>query len=269
MNVKTANRDRENIMILLVLFFVLLLFSGCAALRTVVKGPPLTAQQIRAILSEIDDQQERVSSFYTLGTVLLKDGILEAEADALIVGTRDPFRLKIELTHSWGKPLLHILVDGGHLAVLSFKDRKLYVGTLSPETLSRFLPGGLDASMTWAVLRGYPDLLQSSNIISREANRILVLDGKGTVIQSVDLSEEDRTPTKVRYLRQGVQVDYEGYRSDGEIRYAQEIRVDRPENNKSSILTRKKTVFNKAIPEAIFALKRPPNFDEVSIEEIH
>ena len=105
---KNSKRERKGVILLLVPFFVCMLLTGCAAVRTLMKGPPLTADRIDAILAGIDDQQAQVSSFYTLGKVLLKDGILEAEADALIVGTREPFRLKIELTHSWGKPLLHI-----------------------------------------------------------------------------------------------------------------------------------------------------------------
>lgn len=268
MNLKKPNRDLERAILFLVPFFVFFIFPGCAALRTAMKGTPLTAGQIDAILSEIDDQQARVSTFYSIGTVLLKDGILEAESDALIVGTGEPFRIKIELTHSWGKPLLHVLVDGDRMEVLSFKDRKLYAGAFSPEALARFFPGGLDTPMVWAVLRGYPSVLQSTNIISREANRFLVLDGKGIEMQRVDLCEENNIPTKVRFLRQGVLVSYKGFQSDGGIRYAQEVSVEHPESNKSLVLTRKKTVFNKTIPEAIFTLKKPPHFDEASIEEI-
>jgi len=232
------------------------------------QGPPLTADRIDAILAGIDDQQAQVSSFYTLGKVLLKDGILEAEADALILGTRDPFRIKIELTHSWGKPLLHILVDHDRLEVLSFKDRKRYAGNLNPGALSRFFPGEPDISMIWAALRGYPAVLQSGNIVSRKAGELIVIDDKGKEIQSLALSEEKDIPAKVRFPLQGVQVTYTAYQSDGEIRYAREVRVEHTESNKSLILTRKKTVFNKTIPEAIFSLKKPPHFDEANLEEM-
>ncbi len=265
---KNSKRERKGLILLLVPFFVTLLLPGCAAVRTLMKGPPLTADRIEAILSDIDDQQARVSSFYAIGKVLLKDGILEAEADALIVGTRDPFRLKIELTHSWGKPLLHILVDRDRLKVLSFRDRKLYAGTLTPDALSRFLPGELDISMIWAALRGYPAVLQSKHIISREADRVLVVDDKGTELQSLDLRKGKNTPIKVRFALQGVKATYRSYQSDGEIRYAREVRVEHPESNKSLILIRKKTVFNKTIPEAIFSLKEPPHFDEAGLEEM-
>ena len=265
---KKPKRDGARIILLLVSFFVLALLPGCAALRTVVKGPPLTDPQIDAIVSKIDQQQALVSSFYSSGTALFKDGILEAEADALIVGTGEPLRLKIELTHSWGKPLLHVLVDRARLEVLSFKDRKLYVGTFSPDALSGFLPGGLDARMIWAVLRGYPALLQSSDIISREAGRLIVLDERGSELQIVNLGGEKKDPAAFRLIRQGVKVTFEDYQSIGAILFARKVGIEHPESNKSLVLTRKKTVFNKTIPEAIFALEKPPHFDEASIEEI-
>ena len=261
MNMKKPVRDRKRMILFFVLFFAFAVFPGCAALRTAVKGPPLTTRQIDAIVSEIDRQQARVSSFFSSGTVLFKDGILEAEADALIVGTGEPFRLKIELTHSWGKPLLHILVDRKRLEVLSFKERKHYVGTFSPEALSRFLPGGLDAGMIWAVLRGYPALLPSSNIISREAKRLIVLDERGGTLQTVNVAGGKRIPVAIRLFRQGVKATFEDYQSKEGILFAGRVGIEHPESNKSLVLIRKRTVFNKNIPEEIFLLNKPTHFD--------
>ena len=51
-----------------------------------------------AITSNLRNQEGMVSTFYTSGTVMVKDWKWESEANTLIAGMRDPFRVKIEIT---------------------------------------------------------------------------------------------------------------------------------------------------------------------------
>lgn len=268
MTTKKSIRDRRRAVLLLVPFFVAVISTGCTRLLMGPKGPPMTQQQIEAAISEIETQQSRVSSFYATGLIRLKGGFLETESNALIVGTRQPLKVKMEFTHSWGQPLLHVLVAQGRLEILSFKDRKLYVGPFTPGAMAKLFPGGLETPMVWSVLRGYPDVLPSTNIRSRDANRILVFDEKGREIQGLSFSDDLVMPERVSLIRQGVQVSFKDYRSQGDILFAQEVGVSYPEGKRTLVLTRKKTVFNKAIPEEIFSLKKPPHFEEVDFGEI-
>ncbi|MFZ7112087.1 MAG: hypothetical protein ACOWYE_10430 [Desulfatiglandales bacterium] len=268
MNFMKLETERRRPVLFLFLFSAFTFFYGCAALRPVPEGPPLTSQQVGAILSEMALQQARVSSFYSQGKVVMKDGLLEAESDILIVGNREPLRIRVEFTHPWGKPLLHVLIDDMRLNVLSFRDKKCYSGAFSPDALSGFFPGGLERSMIWAVLRGYPDLFAYNHILSSEANRILVLDERGVEIQRVTISEKHGIPEKVDLMRQGVQLAFWDYRSEGGVLYARRERITHPESNKTLSLQRTTTVFNKPIPAELFLLEKPPHFEQADLEDI-
>lgn len=260
-------RDRGRMLLFSVPVFFFLFWGGCSFLK-IPKKPPVSADQISALLSEMKTQQDRVSTFYSNGQVSLKDGLLERESDILVVGTHSPFQVKIELTHSWGKPLLHVLISQDRLEVLSFKDQKFYVGAFTPEALSRFFPAPLEEGYVWAALRGYPAILVPDPIVSGEANRLRVLNEREEVVQTLDLSGPDAPPRRIRLPLLGIDMIFLDYQREEGICFAREVRVERPEEKKALILTRKKTVFNKPIPEEIFRLEKPPHFTQAGIDEI-
>ena len=82
----------------LLFFFISTFFSSCSTLYQSGFQRTLSLQEIEAILSDIKEQEESVSSFYTLGHIMVKGWIWDSEADILIAGIRDPFQLKIEIT---------------------------------------------------------------------------------------------------------------------------------------------------------------------------
>jgi hypothetical protein len=178
----------------LMLFGLVLSLTGCALVREGSFSPPLTDQQLGAVISRLKDQEARVKSFFSQGTLLLKDWYWEAETRVLIVGLRDPFRVKVEITHGWGQPILHVLVDQKRLEVLSFQENRLYVGRFTPQALSRFFPGDLDSDLIWTVLRGYPGISPRTKTFSPGRNRISFADEKGEEIEGMDLHPEDLRP---------------------------------------------------------------------------
>ena len=95
-------------------FFLLWIapFAGCAAIAPSLIQKPFSDTQVETIVSRIQEQDKKVSSFYRVGRVLAKKGLWEQEARVLIAGTKAPFRIKVELTHPWGQPIAHILVLG-------------------------------------------------------------------------------------------------------------------------------------------------------------
>jgi len=254
--------------LLLSLFALQVFLFGCAALHPYPSGKPFSRELIQSVITRSRVQQDLVSSFYCAGKVFFKDGLLKGESEALVVGTRDPFRIKIELTHSWGKPLLHILLDEDHLAILSFRDRKFYEGPFSPTAFSRFLPGGkIDQNTIWGVMRGYPILPVPGKAVSSRGGRILFLDEKGEVTQIAEQIGDGLAPGRIRLPRQGINVTFQDYQSKGEVRFARAVRIDCPGDDRALIFRREKGVFNKTIPEGIFRLEPPPFFQHEPLEE--
>jgi hypothetical protein len=241
----------------------LTLMPGCATVYRAPAPGPLGHQKALEILSGMRDQDKRVTSFYSLGNLHVKKWYGGSEADILVAGTRGPLRIKIEITHPWGRPILHILIDRNKLRILSFEEKRFYVGPFSTEALSRFLPGDLNADLIWAVLRGYPGLLNHQRMISRKTNQIILLNDRAEEVEIIDLRDEDLSPITVHFPVQGVRLAFEDYRNVGGIRHAGEVRVDQGKEKKGLTLKSKRMVFNRAIPNEIFSLEKPPAFQTV------
>ena len=245
-----------------------LLSIGCAAVyRPVSKGPSLP-YDAADLISRMVDQEDRVSSFYASGTVLIKGWAWQSEADLLIAGTRDPLKIKIEVTHPWGKPILHILIDDKKLEVLSFDEKRIYLGNLTAESLSRFLPMEFcDHNLIWSVLRGYPHIAGYDRITSSGMYRINLMNQEGMDIEIIDLYAEDLLPKRVLFPEGSLDISFSGFKENDGIYYAAEVMVNNIKGGKDLVLKRKKMVFNKPIPDQIFILEKPTTFDIVYMDE--
>jgi hypothetical protein len=246
----------------LLTFFLLLTLSNCA---TIYK--PLEDKDVEVILSRIQAQEDKVYSFYSSGGISIQDRNWESESHVLIAGNRNPFKIKIEVTHPWGRPIVHILIDGKNLQVLSFPEKKLYLGAFTPEALSRFLPGELDANLVWAALRGYPHLLAHYRTTSIRANQIRLFDKKGKVLEIIDLDPGSKLPRMVFFPEKNMGLEFSDFQKLDGIYYARQVRVEDMEGRSNLILKNKKTVFNKTIPQQVFHLEKPPSFGTYDLEE--
>ncbi|MEW6669713.1 MAG: hypothetical protein AB1512_31270 [Thermodesulfobacteriota bacterium] len=240
--------------------------TGCALIRELSFSPPLTDQQLSAVILQLKDQEAKVSSFFSQGTLLVKDWTWEAETQVLIVGLRNPFRVKVEITHGWGQPILHMLVDRNRLEVLSFQEYKLYVGAFTPKALSRFLPGELDTDLIWAALRGYPGISPLTKTLSPGRNRISFVDEKGEEIETMDLQPEDLQPVRVTYPKQHLHMEFADMKEIDGILFAGTVSVDSGMGGRKLSLLKDRMVFNKPIPPEIFTIEKPPNFTVVSLD---
>jgi hypothetical protein len=252
----------SSILSALLTFILFVSLSNCA---TIYK--PLNEQDVQVILSRIQEQESKVLSFHTSGGLSLQDRNWESESHVLIAGSRNPFRLKIEVTHPWGRPLIHILIDGTSLQVLSFPDEKLFLGTFTPKALSRFLPGDLDARLIWAVLRGYPHLLAYHRTISLKANQIRFLNEKGKVVEIIDLHPESKLPRMVFFPEQDVRLEFSDFQEVDGVYYARKVKVEDMGGKSNLELINRKMVFNKTIPLQVFQLEKPPSFGTYDLEE--
>lgn len=248
----------------------LLLSIGCAAVyRPVSKGVPLPYDEAD-LISRMLDQEDRVSSFYASGTVSIKGWAWQSEADLLIAGTRDPLKIKIEITNPWGKSILHILIDNNRLEILSFDEKRIYLGDLTAESLSRvFLPGEFcDHNLIWSVLRGYPHIAGYDRIVSSGMYRINLMNQEGMDIEVIDLYAETLLPKHVSFPQKSLDISFSGFKENDGINYAEEVIVNNIEGRKDLALKTRKMVFNKPVPDQIFILEKPLTFETVYMDEM-
>jgi len=247
-------------------FIVLATIQGCALLYKLPPQPPLSPEDVTRALSQIREQDDKVQSFFTSGRLKVREGVWEQEALSLVAATRDPERIKIEITHPWGQPVVHLLVEGRTLSVLSFAKRKIYVGEVKPESLAKIFPGLFDREMIWGVLRGYPTLMPFHHAASQEGNQISLFLQNSHEIERVDIDPEPLQPVAVLYPDLEVKLEFTGFQENQGIIYARQIRVLHPKG--SFTLTNEKAVFNSPIPDPIFVLERPPGFVTENLEAL-
>ena len=208
-----------------------------------------------------------MNAFYTTGQMTVKDWYWDQEANTLMAGTRTPLRLRMEITHAWGQPILHLLVVGKTFKALSYGERKLYIGDLNPGALSKFFPADLDADLIWEVLRGFPKLRPDGRMESRKADQVSLLGQNGDEMEILELDPESGLPRRISFPERKVAVDYADFQQEDGILYAKEVRVTQLGGTRNLTLKNGKMVFNKPIPDEIFRMEMPPGFETAYIEK--
>lgn len=241
--------------------FLLFLLCSCATLHRTSSHPPLNKQDVETVLSGIQEQESKVFSCYMNGRLAVKNWIWNSDFNIFIAGTKEPYRTKIEVTHSWGHPIVHVLIDGTTLKVLSFREDRLYIGAFTPKTLSEFLPGNFDADLIWAVLRGYPNLLEYQGAISLGSDQISLLDDKEDVVEIIDIYPDNLLPREVSYPQQDITMSFSDIQEYQGIHYARKIKVKNTKEKGSLVIENKEIGFNRTFPEEIFFLEKPPLFE--------
>ena len=260
-------KSRFRLLLFFVVPFFLFLLCSCSTLFKTSSHLPLSKQELETVLSRIQEQGSRVSSCYMYGQLTVKNWIWSADSNILIVGTKDPYRIKIEVTHPWGRPIVHILIDKKSLEVLSFPDKTLYLGPFTPEALSKFLPGDLDDDLIWAVLRGYPNLLRYHRTISLRSDQIRLFNEKEEVVEVIEFYLESLLPKRVSFPARDITLAFSGFQENQGIYYGRQVTVENTEGNRSLVIKNSEMVFNKTIPEQLFILEKPPSFGTSYLDE--
>jgi hypothetical protein len=248
-------------------FLLFLTAQGCALLYRLPPQPPLPPEKVSMVVSQIQEQEEKAYSFFWNGRLDLKKGYWERESRILVAVTKEPRRIKIEITDPWGRPVAHFLLDGKAFTAVSFAERKVYVGEVTPKTISKVLPGQLDSLMIWDVLRAYPSLRPYHHTGSQKADEISLVDDNGKEIQILDLDPENLQPRRVLFPGLATDLGFAGFRDEEGIIYAQEVTVTHGDVNIA--IHHEKMVFNKPIPEPIFTLEPPPGFEIADLADLN
>ena len=239
---------------------VLTFLESCAPVPVFPPNPPFSVQEIADILLNMKNQQDSVDNFFSSGRIVIQMPGSEFEANALIIGNRDPFKIKIEVTHFWGRPLVHILIDKTRLHIISFPEKRYYLGYLGDPALSNFFPARLNPDQLWAFVRGYPIPEKHDLAVSLEGDHISLLNGNGDTIQLIVCSAQNNLSFQTFFPKKEIRVSFSDFKSNNDIQYAQKIRLYDQGNERTLLLNLKRMVFNRAIPESIFKLDPPHDF---------
>ena len=254
-----------------VCFFFMALFlllSACASLEPVPFYGPEGQETLSQVLAAMEVQEERVHTFYGSALLEARKWYGMSEAKVVMVGSRNPFRLKMEVNHAWGKPVAHILVDRGRVEILSFQERKLYRGTSATKALSLFFPGKISEDLVWSVLRGYPSLSPYRAVPAREKGRFILMDGQSRVTGNFSIVADDHLwPSTVYFSDEGLRLVFSQYHTLDGIDYADEVRLEAKTAGGALILKEKKMVFNRPVPPDVFSIQKPVGFETVNITE--
>lgn len=254
--------QRRPLLITIALFAATL--SGCAAIRPAL--PPLTPPEVTSIAEDLANQKRAVSSFYSMGTVVMRRWLVESEeAKILVVGTRDPLRIKVEITHPWGPPILHISIDRDRIEAFSYPDAVLYTGPANSETIGRFLPCPPDIDSIWAVLRGYPALPGADTVRPGEGGQVVCFESCAVSPWILQVRHLNLEPERLTFPEGGLEVVFSDIQESGEVRYAGEVEVRPGKGGGRVIIKNAEMVFNREIPEQIFQVKKPPVYSWVEL----
>jgi hypothetical protein len=247
--------------------FFLFLLCSCATLYKTSSHPPLSKQDVETVLSGIREQESRVFSCYMNGQLTVKNWIWNSDFNILIVGIKEPYRIKIEVTHPWGQPIVHVLIDRTILKVLSFQEERLYIGAFAAETLSEFFPGNFDTDLIWSVVRGHPKLLEYQRALSQGSDQVSLLDDQEDVVEIIDIRPDNPLPRQVSYPKQNLTMVFSDVQENQVIFYALKIKVKNTKEKGSLVIENKEIGFNRTFPEQIFFIEKPPLFETFYLDD--
>lgn len=228
-------------------------------------SPPLSYQQIEGIISSFKDQEGAVQTLISTGTLTMESQGAQTDAEVMIVACRKSSRIRIEITHAWGRPLLHILVDGTALDILSFSEKRHYRGHLGSPLLLKQIPFPLDADLLWSLARAYPVLRPYQQAHSKRAGQIVLTDTHTVDTQVLDLYPESNLPRRVSSYPQGTVISFSNFEKSNGLIYGGKIDVSDAEDTYRLTLDIRKMIFNQSVPDAIFHQNALEGFEQVHL----
>ena len=246
--------------------FGLILLQSCAHVPVQPPSIPFGHHEIDALISMIKEQDLLVHTIIRTGRLrLIMDGA-KSDANIVIAGTKDPFKINIELTHAWGRPLFQILITGTKIWIVSFTEKRCYYGLLGSLVSTRFFSVCLSDEQIWSFVRGVPVIRRYDSAVSFRGNRISLLNKEYEIRQALDFQPSNNLPAMVSFPLERIELFFSSYNNDNHIRYARKTRLNDYKNKTTLVLRIKQSIFNKDIPESIFEMNIPENFEMLPLK---
>ncbi len=204
-------------------------------------------------------QADGVFSFVGIGRLLFKQEEGETEMNLLAVGQR-PSRVRLELTHTWGKPLLYVVVDRQNTSVLSFVEHTFYSGPSSQADTRQFFPFELDLDTAWVLLAGRIPILPHSTVESLGPNELTLVNGQGETVERLTFPSGRLLPRSIHLPGQGFTVGLSRYKEAPSGPYPSKVTIAQGDERHLEIRYTSLQV-NRPIPEEIFRLNPPPDVE--------
>ena len=256
----------------------------CTPLTVKPPSPALDEKRVAALVSAFSAQESVAKTFFFSGTLIFKNQDTENAVQILMItdatlraGTDDragtgacPYgRMKIEITHPWGKPLTHILIEGQRLQILDFTEKRVYRGSLKSKRLSRRIPVPLNHSILWSLARAFPALLKHRETGSMAENQFTLIDSMGDKVQHFELYSAEPLPHRVCFCKQNATMVFSDFEDDDGILYARQVSFHGPDHKVSLEIEIDRMTFNTPLPKAVFSIEAPPDFKTVHLEDDH
>ncbi|EFK10512.1 conserved hypothetical protein [delta proteobacterium NaphS2] len=248
----------------------------CSPLTVKPPAPPLDEESVASIVSDFTGQEKAARTLFFSGTLTLNNRDSENSAKILMIADRAPResmgvcpyrRMKIEITHAWGKSLLHLFLEGQRLEILDFNEKRFYRGTLRSRYLSARIPIPLNEAILWSLARAFPAVLEHHKAVSFAGDRITLMDAPDVKVQVFDLYSSEPLPHRVFFSRENAEMIFSDFEDEAGILYARQTIFRSPGHEMSLTIQIDQMKFNTRLPEAVFEMVPPRDFKIVDLQE--
>jgi len=241
----------------IILFLVLGTLAGCAQFRPLPPAKPISQDQAHRLITQLRAQADEVFSFVGVGKLFFREGEGETGMNLLAVGQR-PSRLRLELTHTWGKPLIYLVADKQNTSVLSFVEHTFYSGPSSGLQGGPYFPFEFDLEIAWVILSGRIPILPHCRVESLGRNEIALFDRRGETVERLTFAQDGFIPTSIHLARQGLTVALSQFKEGSMGPYPSKVSIS--DGGERQLEIRYTSLeFNRPIPEELFRLNPPPD----------
>ena len=241
------------------------LLLGCAYVAPFPSAKPFSQQEVVRLISLLSEQEEKVVSFQGVGRLRFKQGEEDSESNLFAIGSK-PFKIRLEITHPWGKPLFHIVVDERNTSVLSLVDNKFFWGPSNSVNTNRFFLCGLDLDSAWKIFSGRVPILPHHSAASSKPNRITLYNRQDEVVEVISFSPGSLLPRSVYFPKKGITVMLSEFKEGDLGSYPLKIKIVKGDEDQLVEIKYKDLHVNKQIPEEVFRLDPPPDFEIIQLD---
>ena len=227
---------------------------------------PFSETVTAQLISNLRAEGKRISSFHGVGRLRYKDRGEETELNLFAAGRR-PFKVRLEISHPWGRPIFYIVLDGDNTSVLSLADHKFFKGQSNCLPMDVLFLLRLDLDLIWQILSGNVPVLPHSKAASLKPYKVTLYNGEGKVTQIISFFPRSLLPRSVSFPHEGITILLSDFKQDDFGLRPLKIEIARKDTNQSVEMRYKDLTRNKPIPEEVFSLDPPPGFEVIELNE--